>query len=79
MSELQRLLNFRISPLKPLHTNVRIFLLEAPPVEKFQIMYGLQWENLEFWEAITIHPINFESGMQPIGMVTNGYKGFLLS
>ena len=77
MSELQplELQNFPIEA----HTNVRIFLLEAPPVEKFQIMYGLQWENLEFWEAITIHPINFESGMQPIGMVTNGYKGFLLS
>ena len=30
-------------------------------------------------DTISIHPINFESGMQPIGMVTNGYKGFLLS
>ena len=51
MSELQplELQNFPIEA----HTNVRIFLLEAPPVEKFQIMYGLQWENLEFWEAIT--------------------------
>ena len=56
-------------PLKP----IQIFLLEAPPVEH---LYGLQWENPEFQEAITqILYIPF-TGMQPICMVTNVYRGY---
>ena len=35
------------------NTKSEIFLLEAPPVEKFLHLYGLQWGNSEVQEAVT--------------------------
>ena len=73
---------FELQPLKlqnfpnEAHTNVRIFLMEAPPASR-KINSDFVWASMGKYNSDTIHPIYFKSGMQPISMMTNGYKGLL--